>query len=284
MRRCLTRRSLVSHASAMAALAAAGLRLPPEAAALATPTPGAVESPLTGRVWALQAIETDAATTSNPDPWRFTVEFGWDGALAVRFDCNAGGGDWSADGDRLEIGPLRSTLMGCADPTPIDGTFGVLLEEADTWAIEDGTLRLAGPNGTLVLVPHPLTGIVWGWTGFLGGDGETVAPDDPQRYTVEFRDDGSLDVLADCNAGFGEWSGNPATGEIDISDIATSMMLCDPGSLAAPFIRYLEEATSALIQDGGLHFALPYDSGVSSFVPLRSSELADSAGDATPAP
>jgi heat shock protein HslJ len=109
---------------------------------------------LTGTVWALTAIESVTGLIENPAPERFTVEFLPDGQLAARFDCNMGGGVWSADGPTLVIGQLMSTLMGCLDPSPLTMRFSQALGAAISWSITEGVLRIdSGTGDSLVFAP-----------------------------------------------------------------------------------------------------------------------------------
>jgi hypothetical protein len=56
-------------------------------------------APLAGTRWQLVAIQSmdDAQGTMRPpDPARYTLEFGADGRVAVRLDCNRGSATWQA--------------------------------------------------------------------------------------------------------------------------------------------------------------------------------------------
>ena len=63
--------------------------------------------------------------------------------------CNSFGGGYTLRDDRIEIGPLRSTLMACTSDE-LNQQEGFLLEvlQASTTArTHDGTLQLTAPDG-----------------------------------------------------------------------------------------------------------------------------------------
>jgi para-nitrobenzyl esterase len=55
----------------------------------------------------------DDTTLKPDDPAKYTLEFGSDGQLSARLDCNRGRGSWKASGPRLELGPLALTRALC---------------------------------------------------------------------------------------------------------------------------------------------------------------------------
>jgi para-nitrobenzyl esterase len=101
--------------AAMLLLAACATSTPP-----ATPTAGAAAAPapanLEGSSWRLvQIAMSDGVTRPAIERSRYTIGFGKEGVLNVRFDCNRGRGSWtsSAPGN-LEFGPLALTRALCA--------------------------------------------------------------------------------------------------------------------------------------------------------------------------
>ena len=76
---------------------------------------------------AIQSMDDAQGTTRIAQSERFTLNFGADGQLALRLDCNRGSGRWShtpasagsASGSLL-IGPVASTRAMC--PPPLLGT------------------------------------------------------------------------------------------------------------------------------------------------------------------
>ncbi|HET9316834.1 MAG TPA: META domain-containing protein [Vicinamibacteria bacterium] len=110
-------------------------------------------SDLTGGVWRLSSMRLAGATSSfvPDDASRFTVEFGPDGVIGVRADCNSCGGTYSLRGDRLDVPGMACTLALCA--TPQGGEFANLIEGTATLDKDgEGRLQIASPDGIVTLV------------------------------------------------------------------------------------------------------------------------------------
>lgn len=96
-----------------------------------------------------------------------------DGSAGVSGGCNRMSGRFEVDAQgRLAVGPMRSTMMACAQPLmQADEAVGKLLAQPQQWQVEEGTrprLRLESASGNST------------WTGEAtaetryGGPGETV--------------------------------------------------------------------------------------------------------------
>lgn len=80
---------------------------------------------LEGSRWRLLEIQSmdDARGTSRPDdPAKYTLDFGADGRVFARLDCNRGAGTWrqnaaDAVSGSLEIGPIAMTRVMCRPPS-----------------------------------------------------------------------------------------------------------------------------------------------------------------------
>jgi uncharacterized lipoprotein YbaY len=70
---------------------------------------------LTGTSWQLVKFEGGDDTTLTPDDGtKYTIEFGADGRLNARIDCNRGRGTWTSSGsNQLQFGPLALTRATC---------------------------------------------------------------------------------------------------------------------------------------------------------------------------
>lgn len=106
-------------------------------------------SDLQGGAWRLESMETEGGRFVPDDPGLFTVEFGADGALGVRADCNQCGGSYTLNGDTLTVSPLTCTLVAC--PTPRGQQFAALLEGTTSVESDDGKLEIESSEGELVL-------------------------------------------------------------------------------------------------------------------------------------
>ena len=72
--------------------------------------------PLDGTAWRLVKFQGGDDTVLVPDDGsKYTVAFGADGRVAVRFDCNRGSGGWSSPGPgQLQFWPMAMTRAMCA--------------------------------------------------------------------------------------------------------------------------------------------------------------------------
>lgn len=133
--------------------------------ACATPAPtdapsGAPAAPvgLEGTSWRLVQIAMgDGATRPAIERSRYTIGFGRDGVLNVRFDCNRGRGSWKSGAPgNLEFGPLALTRALC----PVGSLHDDLVRQwphVRSYLIRDGRLFLAlmADGGTIEFEPAP---------------------------------------------------------------------------------------------------------------------------------
>ncbi len=84
-----------------------------------------------------------------------------------------------------------------------------------------------------------LTGKVWKWMGFTDPL-QSFQIDQPERYTIQFNSDGSMNIQADCNSGTAEFTldGN----SIKIEPGRMTLMACDPTGRGDNFLQYLDAA------------------------------------------
>lgn len=86
-----------------------------EAAAAAAAAKPAAPAGLAGTAWKMVRFQGGDDTIVTPDdPAKYTLQFGADGGVSVRFDCNRGRGAWKTSGaSQLELGPLALTRALC---------------------------------------------------------------------------------------------------------------------------------------------------------------------------
>jgi heat shock protein HslJ len=104
-----------------------------------------------------------------------------------------------------------------------------------------------------------LVGTEWQWQALVGGDGSAIAPGDPSSYTIEFADDGSVAIRADCNRGTGSYSATAGSLTIEVGGVTRA--LCSEGSLSDRYLRDLGFVRTYVIEDGTLHLNLLADAG-----------------------
>jgi heat shock protein HslJ len=269
------------RASAIAAAVAGTRSLGQAVTAQGDSTPPATPSmdAIPPIVWDLVSIDDGDDSKAPEDGQIYSLQFFGDGSLSAQINCNTAGGNYTLDGESLKIDAPVSTLVACEDPN-IDRLFVDSLANVSAWSINsDGSDQLVlqiGAEDQVMLLTAGLTNVVWQWQTFAGGPDQVVAPDDPSRYSIEFKDDNSLVIHADCNSGKGS-----ATIDGNGIDLKVSMTkkACGEGSYFDQYFEILDQASSFVITSGNLYLDLPMDGGEAIFV----ATLADSSHDqATP--
>ena len=240
------------------------LLIPGLFAAQAPAVPDATAIPAV--IWEMVSFsETESVPVTIVDPSRYTVQFLPDGRLLTRLDCNHGRGGYTASQGRLALTALRATRMRCPSASAAM-RFQMILQGATSYAFDpDGLLLLHGDTGSLRLRPV-LTGVLWAWQTFQGGDGTMVRPDDPSQYTVAFLPDGTLAIQADGQPATGTYAVDHST--IDLRIDGETGATSPPGSPTDRFLSDLDQVTSHVFRDGNLYLALPADAGILALAPV----------------
>jgi para-nitrobenzyl esterase len=99
---------------------------------------------LEGTAWQLVKFQGgDDRTLTPDDPTKYTVEFGTDGHLSARVDCNRGIGMWTSTGPtQLELSPLALTRAQCPEGSLHD-QIAKQWPFISSYVIKDGHLFLA---------------------------------------------------------------------------------------------------------------------------------------------
>jgi heat shock protein HslJ len=126
-----------------------------------------------------------------------------------------------------------------------------------------------------------LTGSSWKLIKIAYSDDTTHTPPDPAKYTLAFLDSGRVSARIDCNRGNGTWK-SEAPGKIAFGDMATTKVMCPPGSLFDKVVRDLPHFTSYVIRDGKLFLSLKADGGIYEYAALDSGPGASTSGDSLP--
>jgi heat shock protein HslJ len=93
--------------------------------------------------------------------------------------------------------------------------------------------------------------VLWELVELTDEDGKSTEVAEPARYMVQFRPEGELAVVADCNQVAGTYEA--ANGDLEIMLGVSTLVLCPPDSQAEPFQTLLEEASEfAFDRDGFL--------------------------------
>lgn len=110
---------------------------------------------LAGTSWQLVEFENREDTLRPTDRANYTVEFGTDGRVSARLDCNRGRGTWtSTRPNQLQLSPLTLTRAKC----PSESLHDRIAEDwtaVRSYAIKDGHLFLSlrGDRGVYEFEP-----------------------------------------------------------------------------------------------------------------------------------
>jgi heat shock protein HslJ len=223
-------------------------------------------APLTGTKWqvgfynnGLQALVSPIAGTE------ITMLFDTDGMLSGATGCNNFSGPYTVNDKAIQIGPLATTRMFCADPEGVmeqETAFIAALESAASFSILGDELELLNAQDARAVTayaqaPIPaetagatenIVGETWVWQGTSYGNDTELQPDTPGAYTLELLTDGQALVRADCNSVAGTYTLDEG-GAITLSLLAEGLSDCGETSTASKFLADLAEAAIVSLTD-----------------------------------
>jgi heat shock protein HslJ len=114
-----------------------------------------------------------------------------------------------------------------------------------------------------------VTGVTWAWQKSTR-NGATVAPEHPDRYTLEFFPSNRMVLRADCNRGGSDYSVEGK--KIILSGLSVSKITCPPGSKDGEakdnaFLADVRQASQYELKDGELTLFLQSEGGKMLFRP-----------------
>ena len=108
---------------------------------------------LPGSAWQVKTFAGQTPLADHP----ITFEFDNEGNIAGDGSCNRFGGSCKIEGDKIEVGPLRSTRRACEpDIMQQEHKFLALLGAAATWGRDGEELVLAAPEGEIRAIRQAL--------------------------------------------------------------------------------------------------------------------------------
>ena len=130
--------------------------------------------------------------------------------------------------------------------------YGILLASAVLALTSCDTSTSVNDDQTSLATPPSGT---WELIAFEPLDGAVVPVPDPARYTVEFGDETTVHIRADCN----RCNGNYETrgGALELGLLACTLAACPPESLADPYLAALGAASSYEASNDALLVAYP---------------------------
>jgi len=210
-----------------------------------------------------------------------SLEFA-DGKAVGSAGCNRYFTAYEADGNTLAIDDkIGSTMMACPQPVMAqEQAYLKLLPQAVTFEISDGSLTLSDADGkTLLTFAAPaiatapvaeakLVGPVWQWQGVQMANDTETAVADPASYTIQFSEDGSVAVKADCKQTAGNFTDENGSLRIELGP--TTLTICSDNSLSDEFLKELSFAGTYVFDDNGnLVINMQMDGGDMKFAPAE---------------
>jgi len=122
----------------------------------------------------------------------------------------------------------------------------------------------AAPDPSAVLM-----GNTWQWEHFTD-PAQEFKVDVPENYTLEFQEDGTVSIKADCNRAIGSYTIEDSSISIEIGPVTKAM--CLPDSRSDQFLKYLGFAAIYFFEDGQLLIDLIADGGTMVFNPSKGGE------------
>lgn len=117
-----------------------------------------------------------------------------------------------------------------------------------------------------------LTDTVWELQQIQYNNDTLLVPESPENYTIQFFEDGTVGIRADCNVGTGTYD----TESADFITLgASTLAACPPDSIDDEFRSGLEDAVIYFFQDGNLYMDLPADGGTLMFAPAAETPTAE---------
>ncbi len=232
---------------------------------------------LVDRVWQWESRAAGDVITQVTTPEEYALAFNNDGSFFAVLGCNVGGGSYTTDGPgSLTMTLERTTLAFCDEDSlaePMQALFGPAItytfegEDGLVMTHEDGTVdtfRAATPKAP------SLTGQKWQWLGTVTGEGPIYVADST-RYLVEFMDDGTATITADCNTVLADFTAED--GALTITPGPTTLVACEGDSQGDLLVQQLSAAALYFFQDGDLYIDQFADSGTMRFAPLPEIDL-----------
>lgn len=209
-----------------------------------------------------------------PNPSAYTLVFLRDGTLNIQADCNAVTGSYTIEGSSLTIQQGASTAAFCGDESQ-DQSFLAFLSQVASF-VSDGAgnlvLNLTADAGNMLFAnsgPAPiptepqnqLTDLIWQWSEFQDtAEVNSITVPNPANFTLVFRPDGALNIMADCNTVLGTYSSDGSSMSIMLGP--STLAFCGEASLDTQFLSLLNDAATYVFdQSGNLVLNLIADAG-----------------------
>jgi peptidoglycan/xylan/chitin deacetylase (PgdA/CDA1 family)/heat shock protein HslJ len=149
-------------------------------------------------------------------------------------------------------------LISCQSATP--PTADIPVDEETTG--QEPT-QVAAPEAEIA-DPAALAADSWQWISFTNPV-EQFDVEMPENYILSFSEDGTLDILADCNNASGTYATEGSSLTIEIGPM--TMAACPPDSRSDQFVQLLTGAAIYFFEGEDLYIDLMADGGTMAFAP-----------------
>ena len=107
------------------------------------------DQPLKMITWGLTSILDGDTASSVPEGVMPTLLFMDDGTVQIAFGCNAGGGQYTVDGEVIHFSQIVTTDMACGgDKDDVESAVAAVIDDGDvTFSIDHTTLTLQSADG-----------------------------------------------------------------------------------------------------------------------------------------
>ncbi|GAA3384560.1 META domain-containing protein [Cryptosporangium minutisporangium] len=210
------------------------------------------DDPLAGKVFRSVAVTEDGADRPLATDVPITLRFGTDRTINVQAACNQISGPVTIDGDRLRVGDLMTTEMGCDPPRMAeDEWLSAFFRATPTWRLAARDLVLATDRTEIRFAPFestspPVIGTRWVVTGLVSGESVGSVPAGVEAFLTF--DENRVTGSTGCN----RLSGSVAleSAEVRFGPVVTTKMACGGGADAT------ERAVLAVLNAGTVRMSL----------------------------
>lgn len=112
-----------------------------------------------------------------------------------------------------------------------------------------------------------ITGISWRLLEIQSMDDSKQIPDNSNNYTLLLNPDGKVNIKADCNSGFGNYTLEGGALTMEIAGLTRAM--CPPESLSEEYVKSLNQVYGYILKDGYLYLSMRMDSGILKFEKIQ---------------
>lgn len=249
---------------------------PASSDAMADDGEGAMDGALLANDWQWVSFTNPMEQFDVEMPQNYQLRFLDDGTISVTADCNNAFIPYTDEAGSLSVEAGPTTLALCPGDSRSE-QFVRLLGGAARYFFEDGNLfiDLMADGGTMEFAPVSmleLTSTPWQWLRFTGNSG-VYDIEMPEGYLLTFNDDGTLNIVADCNSSAGDYT--DADGDLDINIGPTTLALCTGDSRSEAFIQLLDGSIRYFIDGNNLFVVVEEDGGTLGFAPASSDAMGD---------